>query len=349
MMDGLLLGSAFAFSTFNGLMLIVWYAVTEIVLLAGARGVQWRAWLRARATSAVVVLVLVGLTFVLEMVPHGTSELLFSWNRHFLKAPWAFVALGFGPALLLAPVGAWALARRRAAQALALGILASLCVIVFLFVEVRGHENSYVPFRTGQLFYLVLALFLAAAIDAWQRWAPTRAWMVRAVLIAGTLAGLPTVALDWYNTRDIKNVAVTPGGFRWTVYITQEDLQAVRWIDRRLPKDAVVQPDASARGRATWALIPAFAYRRQRAGIGLFGPNPERFARDIARVRTVFSTGNLDEAYGYCQRMGIQYLYVGAAERAAYGTAAVDKFQADTARFTRVYHLGSVTIYQVLT
>lgn len=347
--EGILLGSAVAFSSFNALLLTAWYGALEVVLLARAKGTRWKSWLRARATAAAIVVAIAGLTFVLEMVPRDASEILFGWNRNFMKGPWTFIGLSFGPALVLAPLGAWALMRRQPLQAVALALLALTCIAVFLFIEVRGHENTYIPFRTGQLFYVVLALLLAAAIDDWGRWVPARASLARAVLLAGVLLALPTVALDWYNTRDITNVAMTPGGFPWTVYISQDDLRAARWIDRSLPPDAVVQPDASARGRASWALIPAFAYRRQRTGVALFEPNPERFEKDIARVRIVFRSPNLDDAYGYCQRMGIQYLYVGAAERAAHGSISVDKFQNDTARFRTVYQEGSVTIYRVVT
>ncbi len=347
--DGVLLGSAWAFSSFNALLLIAWYGLVELLVLVRRWPVRVLSWLRARALAAAIVLVFVGLTLALQMVPRSAGDVLLQVNRHFLKGPWAFIALSFGPALLFAPLGLWATFHRRPPVALSLAILTLVCTDVFLFVEVQGHENTYVPFRAGHLFYIVLAFLLAAAIDAWRGWPRTARRIAWAILLVGTLAGLPTAALDWYNARDITNVMISPGLFPWTVHISADDLQAAHWIDAELPADAIVQTDASARGRATWAFIPAFARRRERSGLGLFEPNPRRFDKDIERIRIIFRTGDLDLAYGYCQRMGIQYLYVGAAERAANGSAAVDKFQSDYKRFEMAFRLGSVTIYKVLT
>ena len=91
-------------------------------------------------------------------------------------------------------------------------------------------------------------------------------WAAWAILV---VLALPTVALDWYNTRDIRNVELNPGGFAWTVRIGPGDQAALRWIRRNLPIDATVQTDAETRGRATWALIPALARRRLVTGLGL--------------------------------------------------------------------------------
>ena len=55
----------------------------------------------------------------------------------------------------------------------------------------------------------------------------------------------------------------------------------------------------------------------------------------------------MDEAYGYCQRLGIDYLYVGDVERAAYGEGA-EKFARHPARFKRVFGNAAVQIYEVL-
>lgn len=162
----------------------------------------------------------------------------------------------------------------------------------------------------------------------------------------GGLLALPTVAMDWFNARDIANREMSPGGFPWTVYITPENRAAAVWIAANLPETAVVQTDASTRGRSTWALVPAIAERRLAAGLGLFEPNPHRFDQNIARIRLVFRSPDRDLAYGYCQRLGIEYLYVGPEELAAHGPN-VHKFAADPARFTIVYQVAGVTIYRV--
>lgn len=346
LLDGLLLGVAFACSSFNGLMLVLAYALFECVLLARARFADAAAWLRARVLAAVIVLAYAGLTIALGMIQRESAHTIFGLNAHFMRGPWAFLALSFGPALLLAPFGLPRLGRlapRALAAGLALGIVSAL---TFLFVDIRGHENTYVTFRAAQFGYLLLAIGAAFAIDASRAWARPAAWTLAGLATIGSLGALPTVAMDWFNARDITNRDMSPGGFPWTVYITPENRAAALWIAANLPEDAVVQTDASTRGRSTWALVPAIAERRLSVGLGLFEPNPRRFDQNIARIRLVFRSPDLDLAYGYCQRLGIEYLYVGPEEVAAHGPNT-HKFAADPARFTPVYQTGEVTIYRV--
>jgi uncharacterized membrane protein len=187
---------------------------------------------------------------------------------------------------------------------------------------------------------------MAFAVDAWQGWRrPARIaiWAVTAGLVA---LAVPTVALDWHNTRDIRNVDLNPGGFAWTVRISPGDQAALRWIRRSLPVDTTVQPDGVSRGRATWALVPALARRRMATGLGLFEPDQTRFERNLERIRTLFRTADVEEAYGYCRRLGIDYVFVGDVERAAYGDGA-RKFARAPGRFQQVFENGAVQIYRV--
>ena len=83
----------------------------------------------------------------------------------------------------------------------------------------QGHLNSYVPFRTGQMLFVVLAISTAFLIDVVglrRRALKAIAWMAIAIL---AIAGTPTMALDWYNARDIWNDRDTGFGFRWTTYV----------------------------------------------------------------------------------------------------------------------------------
>jgi len=157
---------------------------------------------------------------------------------------------------------------------------------------------------------------------------------------------VPTVALDWYNARDITNMDMSPGGFPWTVHISPANQAALAWIETTLSADAIVQADANGRGRSTWALIPAFAEHRMSVGRGIFEPNPHRFDDGTGNVSVIYRTPNTALAYQYCESMGIQYLYVGPEERAANGPN-VDKFAHDPDRFTRIYDADGVAIYLV--
>jgi uncharacterized membrane protein len=188
---------------------------------------------------------------------------------------------------------------------------------------------------------------LALAIDGWRSW---NKWLSRALFVVLGLGGVvaaPTVALDWYNARDISNVAMNPGNFPWTVHISPDDLAAARWIHRFLPADATVQPDAQPRARYTWAFIPAFARRRMGVGNGLFTLNPGRYEPDMATVHRAFGDLPAEDAYEAFRRIGVDYIYVGDVERATHG-ASVGKFATLPHRFRLVYRRGTVEVFRIV-
>jgi uncharacterized membrane protein len=139
---------------------------------------------------------------------------------------------------------------------------------------------------------------------------------------------------------------MSPGGFPWTVYISPANQAALAWIETMLPENAMVHMDANARGRVTWALIPAFSEHRLRIGRGIFEPNPRRFDEGAGQVSVIYRTPDPMVAYDYCESLGIEYLYVGPEERAADGPN-VDKFAHDPHRFVRIYNADGVAIYRV--
>jgi uncharacterized membrane protein len=286
------------------------------------------------------------LTVALQMIQPDAAQLIYRLNPHFMVSPWIFLGLSFGPALFLAPLG-WSSLRARAPRAAWIaGALLAVSAVAFLFVDVRGHENTYVSFRTGQFALLLFGILLAMAFDTARGWPPSLRGAFVTLWAFGVVASVPTVALDAYNAHDISNVQMSPGNFPWTVHVSPDDWKAAQWIRAHIPPEATVQPDASAQGRATWALIPAFAEHRVAIGLGLFEPNPRRFDKDIGRIRLAYRSPDIDVAYGYCRRLGVDYLYVGPTERAA-DAPNTDKFDRDPARFKPVYREGGVTIYKV--
>ena len=344
--DGLLLGAMLAFSSFNGMLLVGSYALAEVGLLAFDRGRDLLRWIFSRGAAAIISIVFLGLTLALGMVQHTPNALILGWNQHFLHGPFAFIFLSFGPALLFAPIGiAWLVRLPR--LLITLAAVTVVCLVLFLFVDLRGHENTYVTFRTGQLIFIVFAVLLAFAIDAWQRWGRPISIGLFALLLIGSVLAVPTVAMDWLNTRDIANTEMDPGGFPWTMYVSPDDQAAARWIRENLPIDALIQTDPWARARNEWAFVTIFAQRRMTIGSGIFELNPERFQQNVMRIRIVFRTHDVDEAYGYCQRMAVQYLYVGDIERKIHG-AGVQKFAEHPEKFQLVYRGGAVEIYKVI-
>jgi uncharacterized membrane protein len=272
--------------------------------------------------------------------------LIIGWNEHFQRGPLLFIVLSFGPALFLAPLGLAAIARRPRLLIM-IASVSIVCVSIFLLVDLRGHENTYVTFRTNQLIFVVLAIALAFAIDAWKQWARPVAAGLFALLLIGSVLAVPTVAMDWSNTRDIDNTDLDPGGFPWTLYVSPDDQAAARWIRQNLPIDALIEADGWARARSEWAFITAFVQRRMTIGSGIFELNPGRFQQNVMRIRTVYRSLDVDEAYGYCERMAVQYLYVGEIERKVHGPG-VQKFAAHPEKFQLVYRGGTVEIYKVI-
>ena len=346
-LEGLMLGGVVVLSSFNGVMLVAWYALAHVGLLIITRGRGIGAWLIARSVAAAIVLCFLGLTVVLGMVQRIPNAFLFGWNAYFLRGPWAFILLSFGPALFLAPFGIARAFRLSTRLIIALGALVAVSAVAFLQVDLRGHENTQVTFRTGQLLYICLAILLACAIDAWRSWN----WWILATFVVllclGGAAAVPTVALDWYNARDISNVAMSPGNFPWTVHISPDDQAAVQWIQTFVAADARIQTDAKPRDRYTWAFIPAFARRRMGVGNGIFTLNPTKYQKPMDDVHDAFSTDTAEEAHAHFAEFGVDYVYVGELERTVNGDH-IQKFARHLHLFEPVYRHGTVEIFKVV-
>jgi len=349
LVEGVMLGGALAISSFNGVLLVAWYALMQLLALARARGRTLGPWLRARFIAAVVVLAFAGLLIGLGIVQRTPGSFIWGWNRHFLRNPWWFLGLSFGPALFLAPLGL--LAARRASRSLlhALGAMVVVAAAVFLLVDLRGHENTYVTFRTGHMIYLVLVVLLACAMDASRRWPlPGRVVFV-IVWIVAFAAALPTVAFDWYNARDTSNLAISPGGFPWTMRISPDDQAAIAWVRQSVPSDRTIQTDGSQAGRARteWAFVTAFLGHRMGVGSGIFELNPYRFDPMLNEIHDAFSAPDPDAAYEVFRRYGADFVYVGDVERAK-NPGGIAKFNARADRFRSVFHRGTVDIYEIV-
>jgi hypothetical protein len=347
-LEGLLLGAAFATSSFNGVMLVAWYAVVQTVVLGVDRGRDLGRWILARGLAAVMVVAFWSLATSLGMIQRVPDAFLIGWNQFFRNGPWKFVLLSFGPALFLAGFGvpaAWRASRR---LLIALAGLVIVAAVFFLQVDLRGHENTQVTFRTGQLLYLALAVLLAFAIDAWRRRSRWIAVAGYTALGLGAAAALPTVALDWYNARDISNVQMNPGNFPWTLHINRDDQNGAEWVRQFVPRDATVQTDALIRDRNAWAFITAFAQRRMGTGNGLFTLNPGRYQSNLRDIHDAFSTLPAPAAHAVLRRIGVDYIYVGDVERRINGADSSVKFHARPDLFQPLYRRGSVEVFRVL-
>ena len=109
--DGWLLGGAMAVSSFNGVLLVGWYALMRGAIWPSTGAASCGDGAAHRGLAAVVVAAYLGLMIGLGMVQSTPDSFILGWNRHFLRGPWRFLILSFGPALVLAPLGLAAVAR----------------------------------------------------------------------------------------------------------------------------------------------------------------------------------------------------------------------------------------------
>ena len=254
------------------------------------------------------------------------------------NSPIVTLLLSLGPVLLPALPGAFRArtdGERRAVTIAVAGILLGL----FLLYFVRISEASWVGFRAGQILLVSIPILLARTLA--HASGPWRAVLVTTILIAG----VPTTAVDTYNAQDIGNRRPGPG-FRWTLWTTRAQEDAFSWIRANTREDDIVQMEPMVRGREHWTLIPSFAGRRMAAGLPIsLLPLPE-YQQRSEQVRTLYASGNAQEARDIARRLRIDYLYVDREDTAAYAEG-VAKFDANPAMFTRVFTNAEVRLYRV--
>jgi hypothetical protein len=128
--------------------------------------------------------------------------------------------------------------------------------------------------------------------------------------------------------------------------VTPDELDALDWIRRSTPTDAIAQVEPYARGRATWAYLPAFAERRMSAGLPISMVPLDKYEAASARVREVYTSSDARDAYRAAVELRIEYVVVGPPERHAYPSfeRLIDE---RPELFRRVFKNGSMTIYFV--
>jgi hypothetical protein len=202
-------------------------------------------------------------------------------------------------------------------------------------------EPIWIGWRAGQIFLITAPGLVAVAIAAGTTVRARVVTTAALVLLFG--AGLPTTAIDVYNAQDTTNEHMGPG-FAWTVVISPAEQEALAWLDTQTPRDAVVQMALEPRGRETWSLVPSFARRRMAAGLPISLLRTPAHEAAAARSDRIFATEDADAAWTRTLAMGIDFLYVGAAERLAYADG-VRKFVERPDLFSEVFSNADVAVY----
>jgi hypothetical protein len=344
LLAGCLLAVAVLLSSFIALMVGTVVAAYQLVTL----GTRLRA--KALVVGAVAGGIPVGLAVLisdaLQYVDRAGGQLVYlQVNPLAVKNAVVGIFLSFGPILIAAAVGALLCIYRGARDFLVVGLAIAVSVLFYFFVDVVDHQHAYVGFRAGHFLFMSFAPLVAYA---WQELSAAggtvRATaMISAALLASTAA--PMTAIDLYNTQDTSNQMMGPG-FRWTVVVTPDELEALEWIKSYTPTDALVQVEPTARDSETWAYMPAFGERRMTAGLPISMIPVKKYKEASERIRQVFAEADPAKAYSLAAALDLQYLFIGPAERAKYPQLE-ERLDTVPQWFKQAFRNSSVTIYRV--
>ena len=244
------------------------------------------------------------------------------------------------PSILLIDCGALCLlAWRHMQREIELVLLAALALVAVLFLDLRGYEGVWMAWRAGSVLLVALGLVAARALSG-----PLS--LTHAIILAPAVL---TVSLDVYNAADVANRNPSPGGFPWTTVVPRAEREALDWIRRETPPDAVVQWDVRARELGEWALVPALGERRMAVGFPIFLLDLQKYRqRERRYARPIFNSGDAAEAHRKARELGIDYLVIGAAELRVRGERTRPLFEAED-RFRTVFESDGVAVLAVLT
>lgn len=343
---GVLLAGSMLLSTVSALMLTVIAAAYEFVRLVQAR--RWGALIPCAVAAAVPMAGALGIIEWFEYVDSasagnpivrlGANELAMH------RIEWSGF-LNFGPVLLLALPGlAVSVIRRRWARTVPLLVLFVTCVVFYFWVDIPEHDSVYVAWRASHLAFIGFAALIGLAFEELWSLPPMARAASAACVAAIALVAVPTVLIDIYNAQDVTNRAMGPG-FRWTVVLTPQELEAFEWVKRHTLPDARVQIEPHVRERDAY-YITAFAERRMAGGLptGLIPLAKYRAVSD--QIRAIYRAAEAGDAAQRAQGLCVDYLLVGEPERAAYPAFAP---MADAAPhlFQPAFRNDAVTVYAV--
>jgi hypothetical protein len=344
LLAGVVLGGALAISPFLGGAFSLIYGATVLFRRRGG----WRDTARALCVNAAAAApVLAALAWCKwNLTFEGASAAVaIGYSGPITRAPFVMPALALGPLLCAAAAGLL-FGRSRAAASLAPPLSGSAVGFILLYVvTMPGADIVWIGWRAGQVLLLTLTP-LAALGFAWMLTTARLRPVALTAAVALFAAGLPTTAIDLYNSQDIWNSRMG-AGFRWTVVVTRDQRLAFDWIRQTTPPDAIVQMEPNVRGRETWTNIPTFAARRMAAGLPISLLRKPLYTERSDRVRQLYATGDAGEASRLATSLGIDFIYLDSIERREFG-ASLQKFDEHPEYFARVYKGGEVSIYRVI-
>ena len=343
---GIALGLAVIVSPFLGGVFAIVYGVAAAWTAVRAVWPE-RAYAAAAGTlvryaaAAVPVLLALGWCVLAGTFEGSGGAVALGLSRSAAAAPLALVGLALGPVATIAVLALLLRTWREWPVAVPLiGVAIGLFMLYFVTLTL---EPIWIGWRAGQIILVTMPALIAAAFARlWDLRLRVPAIAVAALVLA---VGLPTTIIDVYNAQDVSNTDEA-AGFRWTVVLQPDTQLVLDWIRLNTPPDAVVQMSIAPRRRETWTLVPTFAERRMAAGRPISLLHTPEYDELSDRVDAVYSATGPVEAMKAARALRIDYLFVDGVERAAFGEAALEKFEAHCC-FQRLYATGVAAVYAV--
>jgi uncharacterized membrane protein len=274
------------------------------------------------------------------MLAGAGGVLQFGLTGTYRAHPLFTLLLSLGPILVIAAAG-WIPSRAVPLRLLLPSLVAAALSLAAMYFVQLSVDREWVSFRMGHLFIVVAAMPVAALVGS--GWTTRLRAVIAVVVLLCLAAGLPTTVIDEYNAQDIHNFDMAPG-FPWTIVVTRQQQSAYRWIRENTPKTAVVQMDATARGRATWSNIPSFAERRMAAGLPISLLDVPEYRERSARVAAMYDTSDGVVAADIARKLRIEYIYVDEVERSAHPHGIAFE---GSPYFNKVFEDLPVAVYRV--
>jgi len=356
-----LIGALFGYSSFIGLIALLWYGgclFVSVLTDKKALGRNLIGFLVAMGVLSIPLWVF----YNLEMVIPGRGDLVFYVNETFLENPVQIFLINLGPSFVLGTLGMGTALWKLRGLAFPNLWLMIVCLILFTTVMVQNYWE--VTSKSGMVMIINLVFFSVFFLETWyerlerkqRAWNPkpgvypslfAPGFMLLSVVLF-CLPAIPTVLMDAYNyTRS------THPTNAW--FVSPEEMKALTWIRDNLSEKSLIQD--APRGfdeedaDIFHAKIPSFAHRRTVLGDKLDAENfqvPEgQVASRKSAIHTFFRTHDLAKAMEIARQLGIQYVYLGPTEREYYALG-LSKFEEFKNLFRRVYHQGGVSIFQIL-
>ncbi len=216
----------------------------------------------------------------------------------------------------------------------------------YLRDQFGGRMNTIFKFyyQTWVVWSLAASYAVAVLFTALQsRWK----WLLRVAILAVILMGLAYPVFGvWNKTGKFNTAGMTLDGNAHLERYNPEELEAIRWL-RAAPLGTVVE---AIGGSYDWAYARVSALTGQPAVLGWPGHESQwrggdaLFAGRSEDVQTIYRSRDWNATLALLRKYNVRYIFVGQAERVAYGDLQTGKFDAN---LKPVFQNAGATIYEV--